>query len=121
MKKLLLILLVVVVLSLTGCIAKPHEECIDEWEHKMQTKQIVIISYTNYILETEYGDVTVSKKIYEQSMLGEYKEVCIMVQEGEVSTLIGATLKDGTALDQNFIDEIVDQVMPEEEPEEEVE
>lgn len=115
MKKLLsLILLIVVVLSLTACIEKPHEVCISDWELKMQTRQILIVSYTTYILETEEGDVVVSKKIYEAAQREEYSEICVLVETGEETTLVGATLIDGTALDQNAIDEIAEQVLPKE-------
>ena len=115
MKKLLLVLLLFVMIPLfTACEEKPHEECLTEWEYKLEERPLAIIfSYTAYILETEYGDVDVSKNIYESAQADEYSEICVMVIPDEDLKFIGGTLIDGTPIEQSIIDEIGDQVIPE--------
>ena len=116
MKKVLLILLMVITLPfIASCEVKPHEECVTEWEYKMVEKQLVVISYTTYVLVTEYGDITVSKKIYENAQNGDYLEICLMVKKDEDTTFIGATLIDGTPIDQTLLEELEDQIATEEE------
>ena len=116
MKKILLILLMVMTLSfMIGCEAKEREECIETWDYKMVEKQFVIVSYTTYVLETEYGDVTISKKIYENAQNGDYKEVCLLVKSGEDTIFIGATLIDGTPIDETLLEELTEQIATEEE------
>ena len=114
MRKLLLVLLLVVMIPLlSSCQEKPHEECITEWEYKMEERTIFFVSYTAYVLKTEYGEVDVTKGIYESAQEDEYSEICIMVIPDEDLKFIGGTLINGTPIDQSIIDEIADQVIPE--------
>lgn len=122
MKKLLLVLLLAFIIPfITACEEKPHEECFYTWDEHMETRQIYFVSYTAYVLETDFGDVTISKKIYEASLNQEYKEICIMVNPNATNEFLGATLIDGSPIDQDLIDEIHDQVVPDEYQEEEEE
>ena len=119
MKKVLLILLMILTLPfIVSCEVKPHEECIETWEYKMVEKNILFVSYTTYVLVTDYGDITISKKIYENAQAGDYKEVCLLIQEGEETRFIGATLLDGTPIDQTLLEELEEQIATKEELEE---
>jgi len=116
MKKLLLIFLLILTLPfIVSCQVKPREECITEWEYKMVEKQFVIVSYTTYVLDTEFGDVTVSKKIYENAQNGDYIEICLTVEKEKDTLFIGATLIDGTPIDQTLLEELEDQLIEENE------
>jgi|LGVE01.1.fsa_nt_gb hypothetical protein len=120
MKKLLLVLLLFLVVPLlSACEEQPHEECITEWEYKMEERSKFFISYTVYILDTEYGDVDVTKNIYESAQEEAYSEICVMVIPDGTVDFIGGTLIDGTPIEQSIIDEIADQVIPEDLQEEE--
>jgi hypothetical protein len=114
MKKLLMIIvLLLTVFTLSACEEKPHEECIETWEFEMQERPIAIVfSYTAYVLTTEYGDVDVSKKIYESALAEEYSEICIIVYPEADNEFIGGTLIDGTPIEQDLVDEIFEQVTP---------
>ena len=114
MKKLLVLLLLFVMIPLlSSCQEKPHEECLTEWDYKMEERSKFFVSYTAYILKTEHGEVDVSKGIYESAQAEEYSEICIMVIPDEDLKFIGGTLINGTPIDQSIIDEIADQVIPE--------
>ena len=114
MKKLLLVLLLFLVVPLlSACEVQPYEECLTEWEYKMEERSKFFISYTVYILETDFGDVDVTKNIYESAQAEEYSEICIMVIPDGTLNFIGGTLIDGTPIEQSIIDEIADQVIPE--------
>ena len=120
MKKILVLLaLILTIPFITACEEQPHKECIYTWDEHMETRQVLFVSYTVYVLETDFGDVTVSKKIYEASLNQEYKEICIMVNPNAENEFLGATLIDGTPLDQDLIDEIHEQVVPDEYQEDE--
>ncbi len=80
----------------------------------MVEKNILFVKYTVYVLDTEYGDVFVSKGIYESAMAEEYSEVCMMVIPNGENEFLGGTLIDGTPIDQDLIDEVADQVIPDE-------
>ena len=118
MKKLLVLLILMFTIPfISSCEVKPYEDCVTEWEYKMVEKQILIVSYTTYVLETEHGDITVTKKIYEKALEEGYKEICIMVNPDGENEFVGAILLDGTPLEQSLIDEIAEQVEPESEEE----
>lgn len=110
MKKLVLMLVVpiIVLLILTGCVPKPEEKCVTSWEYEIQEKQEFIITYTTYYLKTDHGKVQVTKEIYSDALEGNYSEVCILIEKGEETLLVGATLKDGTPVDKSIIEKIQD-------------
>lgn len=116
MKKLLLIVLMLVILPLfIACEEKPHEECVTEWTQRIDDKPLLFVSVASYVLETEYGDVTVSKKIYETAQDNGYSQICVYIESGEDLKLVGATRINGTPEDSSLIDEIQDQIIKEEE------
>jgi|LGOV01.1.fsa_nt_gb hypothetical protein len=115
MRKLLVLLLLLFTIPfITACEEQPHEECVETWDYKMVERQILFVSYTAYVLETEYGDITVSKGIYESAMAEEYSKVCMMVNPQAENEFLGGTLIDGTPIDQDLVDEVADQVIPDE-------
>lgn len=114
MKKIFTLLVVLFTVFLfSACEAKPEEHCVTDWDYKMVEKLYIAISYTTYWLETEHGDVRVSKNIYESAQNDEYSEVCVTVQPDGGISFTGGTLKDGTPIDENIIEEIEDQIVPE--------
>jgi hypothetical protein len=116
MKKLLLLVLFLSLFILISCVPKEEEHCVEEWDYQMVTKKVTIISYTSYLITTDYGNVEVNKKIYTLAQEGEYSEICLLV-DGEEITFIGATLIDGTPLDESIVDEVTDQLTPDEDEE----
>jgi len=117
-KALLVLLLFITIPFLSSCEVKPKEIDIYTWDYKMVEKNAVIISYTTYVLETDYGDVQVSKKIYTNAQNGDYKEITLLVKDGEETKFIGATLIDGTPISKTLIEEIEEQIVPDEENDE---
>ena len=113
MKKLVVLILILLVVSVfTACEEKPHEECMTDWDYKLEERSKLFISYTAYILTTEYGDVDVTKNIYESAQADEYSTICVMVIPDGPVQFISGTFKDGTPIDQSVIEEIADQIIP---------
>lgn len=113
MKKVLSFLLIfLVVLLFTACEQEPREECLTEWDYKIEERTKYFVSYSAYIIKTDYGDVDVTKKIYESAQEGKYSSICVLVVPKGPVTFISGTLLDGTPIEQSLIDEIAEQVIP---------